>query len=90
MLQRLRELLPELPVSVAKRVEDQVRRDWGGDRAYICKVGETERAHRSARDQRILMAHRRGDHEELIARREGIGIRRVRQILSSLRGNRLS
>lgn len=67
-------------------VEREVRRDWGGDRPYIAKVGETaalETAHRIAhRNAQILRDWRNGERTALLARRYGISPRRVRQIIA--------
>lgn len=72
----------KLPARVLQAVESEVRSDWGGERHYIAKVGETGKAKLAERDERIRTEHRRGDHDELIARRHEITVRRVRQILA--------
>jgi hypothetical protein len=72
----------KLPAKVAHAVEQEVRADWGGERHYIAKVGESGKAQLAERDQRIRYEYQHGDHEELLARRHGISIKRIRQILS--------
>lgn len=91
IFQRIAEKHGKLPAKVAQSVEEEVRADWGGERHYIAKVGESGRAQLAERDRRICADHRHGDHEDLISRRYGISKKRVRQIVASnpLAGNAL-
>jgi Mor family transcriptional regulator len=85
MLQRVADKLGKLPKHAAEaftEIEVQARNDWGGQRHYIAKVGETGRQQMAQRDAAILADHRRGEHEELLSRRWGISVRRIRQIVS--------
>jgi Mor family transcriptional regulator len=88
VIRRVRELIPGLTGSVAQRVEADVRRDWGGDSAYIAKTGESlaqRQARCAARDEAIRRDHHRGDHEDLLIRRYSISQKRLRQILAGKR-----
>ena len=82
ILERIRQKYPRLPAAVAREVELEARADWGGERHYIPKRGESGRQQLAERDRQIHAEHRRGDHDELIARRHGISIMRVRQVLA--------
>jgi Mor family transcriptional regulator len=82
ILERIAEKHAKLPAKVAKQIEEDIRRDWGGERHYIAKVGETGRAQLAERDALIRAQARRGDHVKLLARRWGISEKRVRQILA--------
>jgi len=64
-----------------QELEAGVRRDWGGERPYIAKLGESARAARSWRDERIRSEYRRGERSGYLARKWGISERRVRQIV---------
>jgi Mor family transcriptional regulator len=85
IIARLQSEQGPIPPAVAMKIEASIRRDWGGERHYIAKTGEIGNHILAARDQRIISESRRGDHDELIARRWGISTRRVRQILSAIR-----
>lgn len=82
IFQRIAEKHAKLPAKVAREVEQEVRSDWGGERHYIAKVGESGKAQLAERDRQIVREHHNGDHDELIARRHGITVKRVRQILA--------
>lgn len=84
ILQRIVEKRIKLSPKAKRDIEEEVRRDWGGERHYIAKVGECGRIRLSERDQRIRDEHRRGEHEKLLARRWGISPRRVRQIVNAV------
>lgn len=73
----------DAPANVANEVEQEVRRDWGGDRPYIAKSGQVGEQLRSARDKQICSEHRRGEREAFLSRRWNISIRRIRQIIRS-------
>jgi hypothetical protein len=81
IVQRVSEKVGKLPTKTLGIIETEIRRDWGGERHYIAKVGESGRVQQTVRDQSICHEHHRGDHDELIARRWGISLRRVQQIL---------
>ena len=85
VLARVREAVGEDFAKVQQGIEQAMRRDWGGERAYIAKNGESARNFLSRRDQQIIAQARRGDHIPLIARRWDISVRRVQQILSTRR-----
>ena len=90
IFQRIAEKHGKLPIKVLQQVEQDVRADWGGERHYIAKVGESGKAQLAERDRQICREHHAGDHDELIARRHGISVKRVRQILACDTGNDLS
>jgi Mor family transcriptional regulator len=81
ILQRIAEHHAKLPAKVVQTVEAEVRADWGGERHYIAKLGESGRAQLADRDRRICDDYRRGEHIELLSRRYGISTKRVRQIV---------
>lgn len=76
----------DAPANVAADVEQEVRRDWGGDRPYIAKAGQVGEQLRSARDRQICSEHRRGERESVLARRWNISIRRIHQIIRAGNG----
>lgn len=82
ILHRVRTMF-DLPADDLVHVEQQVRRDWGGERCYVAKLGESARQIRSKRDQLIRDQFRKGDHIPLLARRWGMSERRVQQIVAA-------
>jgi Mor family transcriptional regulator len=66
-------------LEACQRAEDAVRKVWGGDRPYIKKTASDETL--TERDQAIITAHIRGERMELLAKRYGMSIRWVREIL---------
>lgn len=84
ILERIAEKHAKLPAAVARKIEADIRRDWGGERHYIAKVGESGRAQLAERDARIREQARKGDHIRLLARRWGISPKRVKQILATV------
>lgn len=74
-----------LSADALRRIETEVRRDWGGDRPYIARTGESARAAFSARNAAIARDWRHGESITLIARRYGISRKRVYQILAERR-----
>lgn len=86
ILRRVRELLPENVASsdALVRIEAQIRRDWGGERPYIAKLGDPvqRRQWERSRDRQIRVDYRRGEHVHLLARRYGISESRVYKIIS--------
>jgi Mor family transcriptional regulator len=82
IIQRIADKYRKLPLSVIEEVRAEVIADWGGERCYIPKIGESGRAQLADRDRRIREECRQGDHVELLAQRYGISIKRVQQIVS--------
>jgi Mor family transcriptional regulator len=84
-LERLVQILQSHGVPVQRRLvceaERVVKLDWGGDRPYVPRAGESSQAQMSQRDQMIFRDHRRGEHTGLLARRYCLSVRRVQQIL---------
>src|SRR5690606_12281566 len=84
LLQRVTARGVNVPADVAISIEADIRRDWGGDRPYIAKVGEAGRVERTRRENAIRADHQRGAHVGAIARKWGISIRHVQRILKSV------
>ena len=72
----------ELAPDKASRIEQEGRRDWGGERPYIAKSGEQSRDERSRRNAWICECYRRGERVALLARRFGVGERAIRKIIA--------
>lgn len=81
IIQRVIERWHEAPANDLMALEEELRRDWGGDRPYIAKSGEAGRIERSRREEAIRAEHRRGERPSLLARRWGISIRHVQRIV---------
>lgn len=60
------------------RIEEEVRRDWGGCSPYIKRT-----AQRDHRNERICADYDRGSCLASLALRHGLTERRIRQIISS-------
>lgn len=71
-----------VPDDVARSVECDARRYWGGERCYIAKAGESPRRREAhERAEQIRSDHRRGERIPLLARRYELSERHVRRIL---------
>lgn len=66
---------------IAEQIERQIRQDWGGDRPYIPKTGETSQTEMSRRNAAILRDWQAGERAPAIARKYGISRARVWQII---------
>lgn len=66
---------------VMLQIESQIRTEWGGDRPYIAKAGESEKQAISARNESILRDWRNGERVPFIARKYGISRSRVWDVL---------
>lgn len=66
-------------------VENELRRDFGGESHYVPRHGEDYRVRLTQRDQRIYTDWSRGEREPLLARRYELTERRIRQIINKLR-----
>lgn len=86
ILQRVAER-SNLPDDTLRALEMDVRADWGGDRHYVAKLGEAGRAAMNERDHKIRELHASGAPEDYLSLRFDLGVRRIRQIVSS--GNAL-
>lgn len=69
------------PANELMQLEEELRRDWGGDRPYIAKQGESGRVERSRREEAIRAEHRHGERPGLLARKWGLSPRRIQQIV---------
>lgn len=66
--------------SMAMRIEEQVRADWGGSRPYIQHDRVSARI---ARDDKIMAAFDAGQHDtRALATRFGLSERQIRNILN--------
>jgi Mor family transcriptional regulator len=65
------------------KIEAEIRRDWGGDRPYIAKAGESGAPEISQRNAAILRDHRNGERPTFLARKYGISRQRVHEILKN-------
>lgn len=83
VLHRIVARLGDVPANIPMEVEQEIRRDWGGDRPYIAKAGEVGKVERTRREAAIRDEHRRGAHVNALARKWGLSIRRVQQIVKS-------
>jgi len=68
------------------KIEAEIRRDWGGDRPYIAKVGESASTETSKRNAAILRDHQRGERPTYLARKYGISRQRVHEIIRDAPG----
>lgn len=69
--------------AAVRKLERELRRDYGGNAHYIAKFGETAKLERLERDLRIRIDHRRGERIPLLARRWNLSEKRIRQIVAS-------
>lgn len=83
ILQRVVMRIGEPAANVAMDLEAEIRRDWGGDRPYIAKAGESWRIQRTRREEAIRADHRNGAHPSALARKWGVSIRRIQQIIKA-------
>lgn len=81
MLQRVAEITA-LPPDQIHAIEAELRADWGGERAYIARMGECVMRLQAQRDIRIRQQHRDGESVRLLARRWDLSERHVRRIIS--------
>lgn len=65
----------------AARIAEEVRRDWGGERAYIAKIGDTAVLEITRRDIAIRRDYRNGERICFLARRWQLSRRRIYQII---------
>lgn len=69
-----------LPAHISQ-AEQIVKREYGGDRVYVPQSGELMQRALSERNEAIRRGFARGERVELLARRHGLGVRRVQKIL---------
>jgi Mor family transcriptional regulator len=81
VLQRV-SAITQLPPEQIQAIEAELRADWGGDRAYIARMGECGARLQAQRDIRIRQEHRNGESVRLLSRRWNLSDRRIRQIIS--------
>lgn len=83
VLQRIVARIGDVPANIPIEVEQEIRRDWGGDRPYIAKAGEAGKIERTRREAAIRAEHHRGVHVNALSRKWGLSIRRVQQIVKA-------
>lgn len=83
IIQRIAEHAAELPREVLRAIEQDVRADWGGERHYVAKVGESGRAVMYERDEKIRADAARGVTEDYLSIRYNLTVARIRQIVRS-------
>lgn len=81
IIQRVIQRWHDAPTNDLLALEVEVRRDWGGDRPYIAKVGEAGRVERSQREQAIRVEYERGERVGFLSRKWNLSIRRIQQIV---------
>lgn len=81
ILERVTELVGLSP-DQRLAIEHELRGDWGGERAYIARLGECGARLQAQRDIRIRQQHRAGESVKFLARRWELSERRIRQIVS--------
>lgn len=81
LLQRIA-ALTQLPPAQLEAIEAELRAEWGGDRAYIARVGEAAVRLQAQRDIRIRQQFRAGESVKFLARRWQLSERRIRKILN--------
>ena len=81
ILQRVREHFTALPGDELVQIEQDVRADWGGERHYVAKGGESGRAAMYARDAAIRQEAARGVPEDYLSLRYNLSVKRIRQIV---------
>lgn len=65
----------------AAQIAEEVRRDWGGERAYIAKAGESAMRELTLRDIAIRRDYRNGERICFLARRYGISRQHIYRII---------
>lgn len=66
--------------TMAREVEQQVRRDWAGERVYIAKSAADARLEMSRRNAAIIRDMNNGERVALVARRYKISRRMVYKV----------
>ena len=69
--------------NLLEQIEQDVRRDLGGDRYYLAKAGEKTHDEASIRNRAIKTDYRHGESVALLERRYKLSRRRIYQILNS-------
>lgn len=82
ILQRVASNGSTLPAHLFAAIESDVRKEWGGERHYIAKGGESSKEKISERDRMIRAAHAEGVGEDVLGIQYSLTVRRIRQILA--------
>jgi len=79
--------LGTLTAEIIDQIEAEIRQEWGGERFYLPRTGESDRlaAERDARNRAILRDWRNGERIELLSRRYGLTRKRIYEIINQSR-----
>ncbi|MDR1529898.1 MAG: hypothetical protein LBS40_05815 [Burkholderiales bacterium] len=61
-------------IDACQRAEEAVRKIYGGDMPYIKKKARIDKA-------KIISEYRRGERQELLARRYGVSVRWIKEVV---------
>ncbi len=86
ILQRVAEREGPLRTDDLVEIEQEVRADWGGERHYVAKLGESGRMSLARRDRAICESARNNVPEDYLSLRYNLGLRRIRQIIAAGNG----
>lgn len=78
IFRRVLELAPGFQLAVAQQIASDVRRDWGGGRAYVLGDGPAER---QRRDASIIRAYTAGERVAYLSRIHNLSERQIKRIL---------
>lgn len=81
ILTRVAAVVPPKKAEALHDIETAIRQDWGGDRPYIAKAGESADVEMSKRNAAILRDYRNGERPTYLARKYGISRKRVHEIV---------
>lgn len=82
IFQRIQDHGRKLTPKIIESVEQEICENWGGERVYIPRQGESGKLQMDARNRAIRADFHRGEHPELLATRYGLGVKRIRQIVA--------
>ena len=74
--------LPEELRAILGMIEQDIRKDWHGERPYIALTPGDQPRRESLRNRAIIRDHKNGERVAFLSRRYGISARRVRQIIN--------
>ena len=77
-----------VPKDVVEPVIDEVREDYGGDKAWVAQYSERVRERLNARNMQLYRDWQRGERIEYLARKYNISKKRVYAIISMVREQR--
>lgn len=83
ILQRMVDRGAYLQETALREIEAEVRADWGGERIYIEKIGDSGRLAMMNRDRLIRESAAAGVPEDYLSLRYNLTVARIRQIVRS-------